>query len=102
MTFTQQISSKFRFLAGFLATFFLVLSLTAKIPSSHCHCKDPVKSKKEACPFGALRTLTFVQPVITDPIVVLVTGVLAQTFFIELVSVSSSIDTNFQARAPPR
>jgi hypothetical protein len=101
MNFTQQISAKFRVFAGFLAAFILIIGLTSKIPSSHCHCKDPVKSKKEACPFGALRTLTFVQPQVTPPVIVLSVGALAPSFFVELVSALTVITVNVQARAPP-
>lgn len=101
MIFKQQISGKFRLLAGFLAAFILVIGLTSKIPSSHCHCKNPIKSKKEACPFGALRTLTFVQPEVIKPIVVLTIGVLAPSFFSELPSVVTSPLISFRARAPP-
>lgn len=51
-------SSFFRIFAGAITALMLCIFLVAKIPSSKCHCRDPIKSKKEACPFGALRNLT--------------------------------------------
>jgi len=88
-------------LSAFIAAFFLVLSLTAKIPSSHCHCNDPVKSKKEACPFGALRALTFAPPVVAPPMMLVEVGELAPAFFGEMVSVSTDLQVQYHSRAPP-
>jgi hypothetical protein len=101
MAFAQQISTKFRIIAGILAASFLVICLSAKIPSSHCHCNDPVKSKKEACPFATLRTLTFVQPTLEMPLIEFVEVAQAPAFFYELISVSSLVALSFDARAPP-
>ena len=44
-----------------IALILFAIFLSAKIPSSKCHCHDPEKSKKVVCPFGVLRTLTFVE-----------------------------------------
>ena len=59
----SRFSKTFRILSGTLALFIAVIFLVSKVPSSKCHCHDPVKSKKEVCPFGVLRTLTTVQTV---------------------------------------
>lgn len=39
------------------ATAVLVIALIAKLPSSNCHCNDPVKSAKKICLYAQLRQL---------------------------------------------
>jgi len=101
MSFTQQISGKFRAFAGFIAVFLLVIFLSAKIPSSHCHCQDPVKSKKEACPFSALRTLTFVPTVVTPLVILTLTASLPPAYFTQLFRILVTSSIGVKARAPP-
>ncbi len=40
------------------ATAVLVIALIAKLPSSNCHCNDPVKSAKKICLYAQLRQLS--------------------------------------------
>ena len=39
------------------ATAVLVIALIAKLPSSKCHCNDPIKSAKKICLYAQLRQL---------------------------------------------
>ena len=51
----------FRAAALLVSGILLAIFLVAKIPSSKCHCRDPIKSQKELCPFGVLRSLAVVR-----------------------------------------
>jgi hypothetical protein len=80
----------------------LAISLTAKIPSSKCHCQDPVKSQKELCPFGVLRNLAMLEPRIETPKLFAFSSLFTQALSDEFGEILLSRTTpSFSARAPP-
>lgn len=65
MNRSRSISKKriYRAVALSLSCFILAVALTSRIPTSKCHCNDPGNTKKEFCPFGALRSFAPLQSI---------------------------------------
>jgi hypothetical protein len=91
----------FRALTISILSVLLVIFLVSKIPSGRCHCSDPIKSKKELCPFGALRALTFVEIKTESLLSIFVVGLLARSCFrnLSLTGIVPAVD--LRSRSPP-
>ncbi len=90
-----------RAVAGCVALTLLAIFLAAKVPSSKCHCQDPVKSKKEICPFGVLRSLSIVEPFAAVLIVRPRVALAATTLFSFHAPISVSVPVSHRSRSPP-
>lgn len=84
-----------------VSSILLAIFLVAKIPSSKCHCNDPVKSKKELCPFGALRALTAVQTTTTPKLALPSYAIRAVDNFEVCISIESAETPSHRSRGPP-
>ena len=87
-----------------VATLILSVAIIAKVPTTHCHCRDAkaTSQQKSECPFGKLRGLLGTFSIVSNPLPV--------TEFVELIGiVPSAYQAQFttrryldaQARAPP-
>jgi len=76
--------------------------LTAKVPSSKCHCNDKSKTTKSACPFGVLRTLTFVQSSVAPQTFTFVTILLADAVHSYTALSGKKVLLETRSRSPPK
>lgn len=93
--------TKRRILSLSVATLLLAIFLVAKIPSSQCHCQDPVKSQEELCPFGVLRTLVVVPTLAPDLPLVELIGAFQLLVILNLSTLSETLPPPVKSRDPP-